>query len=447
MWNSSNDWQRQMWCLAGQFPTKIILIIRDSILRCLNISKSDALEAWISIHIIINYSFLHRLNEGNSNWKYITDWCSPFALCILIIHFYSLIKYSPSGAIYMRILITTFLFPGFDILPNIVMAFLLQTSVSIGNRRLFQDLSSFICDNNNNDNLMDKKCKIICSHYYLMNLYEITKEMYRTNYLHLYNYRKIHCNYYQNNFIEKLTPFIKKEIENNLTSKISSNLNLSSISISNWTYLWHIVLGYDKFWIVNYYQKSWCYILIRFIYIIMLIFGCIQYITKLFDFISVLKDFKTNSFDKDCIIIFILLGEFWTFGYCVYYIRKKDSDRFIVRLYQQRFVERVFDAIQISNNYLNNKTLNDIQLLCIYYKQKQQIYDHIKHKFGKDIAIEIMKFVMPKWKLSLKFQRLSEPERIQSNISQYNVFKKIDEPYQELNALNSGKAQKFDYGC
>lgn len=443
MWNEREEWQRQMWFLAGRLPQRIMIVIGDSILQ--HISKSDALEAWITIHIMINYSFLYRLNDGKSLWKDMTDYCFPFALFILIIHFYSLIKYKPPGcAIYMRILLTTVICQtNFDILPNIVMAFLLQTKVANGNRRLFNKVSNFICSHNDDNS---KQSKIICCHYYLIKLYDVTKELYRNNYLHLYAHRRIPCNFYQNNFIEKLRPKIEREIEHNLTSKINENLDLSSIRISNWTYLWHIILGYDKFWIQNFYQKKWFFILFRFIYIMLLIFGILQYLAKLHCFINVLKDFETNSWDKDWRIIFILFGEFWTFGFLTWYVRKKDSDRFIVRLYQQQFVEIAFRFCHIAPKYINNKTLNDIKLFTIYYNQKRYIFHILYNKFGKDIGILILQFIMPyKWKLSIKLTRRSYPDRIKTNIEEYNIFN--GQIPNEQPIIHSSSWQHFDYGC
>eukprot|EP01084_Bolivina_argentea_P043468 80096_1 len=195
MWNA--QFHQQMRLFTLQIPYKVIIIFRNAILQCISINS--LIELWISIHLIINYSFLHRLNDGNSLWMTATGMSWIFALSILVIHFYSLIKYTPGATIYMRVLITAFLFPRIDILHNLILAFLLQPSISTGKRRLFSAVSTFICDNNNS-----KQTKIICSHYYLMTLYKVTKEIYKNNYLHLYSNQRILYNYYQNNFIETL---------------------------------------------------------------------------------------------------------------------------------------------------------------------------------------------------------------------------------------------------
>ena len=401
--------------LFAEFPLRLIHKIYNTVLNFLRFSQNDVIEFWISIHLMMNYSLLHQLNDGNSLWMRSTNWCSPFALCILIIHFYSLIKYAPSHcSIYMRLMVTVILFPRFDILPNVVLAFLLQSALASDNRKMFDMISRFIC---NDDHLYSKQTKITCSHYYLMKLYDVTREMYRHHYLHLFAHRKIHCNYYQDSFIERLTPKITKEIEENLTNRVSKHVSLSSICISNWKYLWHIVLGYDKFWTEHFYNKDIIYHALRTIYISMLIFAVIQYLCKLYCCVNALKD--VYSMYNNGVLIFLLLGEFWCYGYLIFYVQRKDHNRFIVRLYQQRFVRRVLDACHVSPDYVNLKTANDVELLCKYYQQKQKVFQMLEDVLGYDVSLLIIKYVAQKWKLKMIITR-SQKEHIQTNVGEWS---------------------------
>jgi len=422
------------------------------------------LEAWIALHLIVNYAMMHRVENGASTWMMMTKLCLPFAGCIMLIHFYSIAKYCPSGAIYMRVAITGLLFPKIDILPNLLWQFLLQAYVARGNRRLFSSVSSFICSDSglysgynhlrsaltptppahSHSNPMcqstecsvsephghchgepstvySKQTKIICSHYYLQTLYFETKEMYRNHYWHLYSHRDVDCNYYQNNFIERIAPQITKELEDNLTDR--TPFGLDSISISNWTFLWHFVLGFDKFWIESFYAKTSWYYLIRMVYLSMLMMGCLQYLCKLYCFLGVLGDFESNSFEKDCKIILLLLGEFASFGYSLFYVLKKDENRFIVRLYHQRFVERVLDSCQMSTEYVDTKTLRDIRGLCRYYEHRKVVFGLLEDAFGYDVGLLIMEYSIAKApQLAIKFSRLSERNYIKSNVAQFNAF-------------------------
>lgn len=439
--------------------------VRDAFWKVLNLSSSDLLEAWISFHLIVNYAMMHRCENGASSWMMLTKYCLPFAGCIMLIHFYSLAKYSPSGAIYMRVAITGVLFPKIDILPNLLWQFIMQAYVARGNRRLFDAVSNFICSepakgskssalhkstismhkyyteyygsslrSNRNghdvfgeDDCYSKQTKIICGHYYLSTLYAETKEMYRNHYWHLYSHRNVDCNYYQNNFIERIAPKIRKEMEENLTDR--APFGLDSICISNWIFLWHFVLGFDKFWIENFYAKTSWYYAIRVVYITMLIFGILQYLCKLYCFLGVLGDFESNSFEKDCKIAFILLGEFGSFGYSLFYVLKKDENRFIVRLYHQRFVERVLDSMQMDSDDVDRKTLGDIRVLCRHYEQRKIVFSTLEDVFGYDVGLLIMEYSVPRVpRLRIKFSRLTERNFIKSNVEDFKVFepKKIE---------------------
>merc|ERR1712129_318480 len=154
---------------------------------------------------------------------------------------------------------------------------------------------------------------------------------------------------------------------------------------------------------------------LRFIYITMLIFAAIQYLCKCFCLIHALKEHYQNTMDDNVTIIFLLLGEFWCFGYLIFYVRGKDHNRFIVRLYRQKFVYRVLDACHVSSAYLDAKTLDDVKGLCKFYEEKRMVFGILEERFGYDVSIVIMKYVCDEWELRMKIFR-GNKEQIQTNI-------------------------------